>query len=141
MAAAVTAIDMIAMKDASSARLRGPPRVASVNNKTTAPAPATCGAPNESTPRGKGTASADAPASPPTEPPPGGRAPAGPAAPASTGTAAANRLSAMSTLPKRLRASIVPPRIVKPSTPSANGQYQLCPVRDHATSDITVMDN
>ena len=78
MAAPVTAIDMIAMNDASSARLRGPPRVANVNNRTTAPAPAICGAPNESTPRGSGTASA--------------------AAAASTGTAAANRLSTMSTL-------------------------------------------
>ena len=114
-----TAIDVIAMNDAISARLRGPPRVANVNNKTTAPAPAICGAPNESTPRGSGTANA--------------------AAPASTGTAATNRLSAMSMLPKRFFASTVPPSTTSPSTPSATGQYQLWPVRDHATSDITVI--
>src|SRR6185437_8431532 len=119
MAAPVTAIDMIAMNDASSARLRGPPRVANVNNKTTAPAPAICGAPNESTPRGSGTASA--------------------AAPASTGIAAANRLSTMSTLSKRFLPSTAPPSTASPTTPSATGQYQLCPVRDHATSDITVI--
>ncbi len=94
------------MNDASSARLRGPPRVANVNNKTTAPAPAICGAPNESTPRGSGTANV--------------------AAPASTGTAAANRLSAMSMLLKRFFASTVPPSTASPSTPSATGQYQLC---------------
>src|SRR6478609_4042345 len=118
MAAPVTAIDMIAMNDASSARLRGPPRVASVNSNTTAPAPAICGAPNESTPRGSGTANA--------------------AAPASTGTAAVSRLSVMSMLSKRFFAIMAPPSTARPSTPSANGQYQLWSVRDHATSAITV---
>src|SRR5262245_3543609 len=105
IAAAVTPIDMIDMNDASSARLRGPPRVASVNSRTTAPAPAICGAPNESTPRGSGTANA--------------------AAPASTGAAAVSRLSVMSMLSKRLFATMAPPSTARPSTPSANGQYQL----------------
>src|SRR3954449_12461678 len=119
MAAAVTAMAVIDVNDASSARLRGPPRVATVNNKTTAPAPAICGAPNESTPRGNGTASA--------------------AALASTGTAAANRLSDMSMWPKRLRASSTPPNIATASTPSATGQYQLWPSRDHVISDIAAI--
>src|SRR5262245_9823304 len=78
IAVPVNAIDVIAMNEASSARLRGPPRVASVNSNTTAPAPAICGAPNVSTPRGSGTANA--------------------AAPANTGTAAVSRLSVMSML-------------------------------------------